>query len=386
MPTQKQNFYVLLITIVSGTCTLIAGLLCYFLLGIKEVVPHLYWLYSVAILINLALFYLHKNLDTVFITTSLFIFIFCFVIACYSGGISSPMFYISPAIIIAGYIMRRQYGRYTALVITLFVVLMYILDEHTTYLKNYVPENAQAAFSLLSIIISIVMLGGVLGDFMAKNSYQVYKAKKFIEVQNQEKEVLITEIHHRVKNNLQIIMSLLKLQGHLIEDKGTLQIFDETRGRIYSMALTHEMLYQGTDLSNVGYDMYIDQLIINLIDSLSLDAEKVKKEIDVPAIKINLNTAIPLGLIINEVITNALKYGVSEDGITYLFLKLEKKENNLYALTIGDKGTGLPPALNLENSPSLGLQLIQLLAEQLDGEIETDSSNGTRYTLLFKSQ
>ena len=230
------------------------------------------------------------------------------------------------------------------------------------------------------------MLGGILGDFMAKNSYYVYKAKKYIEIQNQEKEILLKEIHHRVKNNLQIVMSLLKLQGYLIKDEKTLQIFDETRGRIYSMALTHEMLYKGDDLANIGYDKYVERLILNLVDSLSLEKEKVFTDIHIPEVKINLDTAIPLGLVINEVITNALKYGANSEGQTHIFIKLSVIGKEDFILEISDTGKGINEEITHENSDSLGLQLIQTLAEQLDGEITRKSEEGTKYTLIFKAQ
>lgn len=230
------------------------------------------------------------------------------------------------------------------------------------------------------------MLGGILGDFMAKNSYQVYKAKKFIEVQNQEKEVLLKEIHHRVKNNLQIVMSLLKLQGYLIKDEKTLEIFDETRGRIYSMALTHEMLYKGDDLANLGYNKYVETLILNLIESLSMSKANVSTDIQIPNVKINLDTAIPLGLVINEVITNSLKYGANEEGKTHVFIRLTIVGKDNFTLEIGDNGKGINEEVTYENSDSLGLQLIQTLTEQLDGQITRESVNGTKYTIAFKAQ
>ena len=386
LPTKKQKYYIILITIVSGVLTTLLGVFCYFLLGIQTNIPFIFWGYTVAVLVNLGLFLLHKNLDISYITTAFLVFLGSFLVAMNSGGISSPMIYILPSIIIAGYIMRRKYGRYTAIFISLAVLAIYLLEFVDGAISNHVPLESQAEFSLLSIIMCIVMLGGILGDFMAKNSYYVYKAKKYIEIQNQEKEILLKEIHHRVKNNLQIVMSLLKLQGYLIKDEKTLQIFDETRGRIYSMALTHEMLYKGDDLANIGYDKYVERLILNLVDSLSLEKEKVFTDIHIPEVKINLDTAIPLGLVINEVITNALKYGANSEGQTHIFIKLSVIGKEDFILEISDTGKGINEEITHENSDSLGLQLIQTLAEQLDGEITRKSEEGTKYTLIFKAQ
>lgn len=386
MPSKKQILYVQLLVFSSSTASIIMGLLCLFLLNITVIIPYLFFGYALASFINLRLFYWHKNLDVSYLTIAFLIFAGCYSIAFYSGGINSPMLYILPSITIAGYIMRRNYGRYSTVVIALTVVIMYLLDNYIGCTRDLIPAESKSFFNLMVITISLVMLGGILGDFMAKSNYQVYKAKKQIESQNQEKELLLKEIHHRVKNNLQIVMSLLKLKGYLVKDKETLEIFDETRSRIYSMVLTHELLYRGDDLANVSYDDYIDNLISNLVDTLSLDKSKVSTEVSVTAVKINLDTAIPLGLLINEVITNALKYGKDENGFTHIFLRLSVKGRQHFSLEIGDTGKGIDEEITAENSESLGLQLIQTLTEQLDGEVERFSDNGTKYIIRFKAQ
>jgi Signal transduction histidine kinase len=356
------------------------------MLNITEIIPHIFFIFSGSTLINLALFFWHKNLDFSFVSTSVLVFVGCLSIAFYSGGITSPIIFILPSIIIAGYIMRRSYGRYVTITVAITLVIMYYLTNQPNIVQNFVPESAKSTFSLLSTIVILIMLGNVLGSFMSKNNYEIYQSTKQIEKQNKEKETLLKEIHHRVKNNLQIVMSLLKLQSFLIKDRKSLEIFEETRSRIYSMALTHEMLFKGEDLTNIGYDEYINNLITNLVYTYSIDISKVKTDIKIPAIKINLDTAIPLGLLINEIITNALKYGKKPDGTTNIYLSLETDKADSYILEVGDNGIGIDRDLSSENSESLGLQLIETLAEQLDGAVVRSSENGTSYKICFKGQ
>lgn len=383
MPTRKQFIYNLLIALVSSFSTAIIGVLCYFVLDITLVIPYIFWSFSVLMLINLGLFYWHRNLDISFFVTAFLIFLGCFSIALFSGGILSPMLYIMPSIVIAGYIMRRKYGRWSTIVIGLSIVLMYFLGNCVGCIQDYVPEYSKDEFSLIAILVALIMLGGILGDFMASSSYQVYKAKKQIESQNKEKEILLKEIHHRVKNNLQIVTSLLRLQTYQLPEGETKNVLDESRNRIASMALTHEMLYKGDDLANIGYDKYIKSLAERLEESLNFERLKVIYDIQVPELKLKLDTAIPLGLLINEILTNSFKYGLNPDRETTIYIHLSKPLKDNYILKIGDNGKGFSDKITHENTESLGLQLIHTLTEQLDGTIERTNEKGTQYVIHF---
>lgn len=383
MPTKKQLIYNLLITLVSCFASGLIGLFCYFLLDIKVVIPYIFWAYSILILLNLGFSNFHKNLDVTFFITAVLIFSGCYTIAMFSGGIQSPMLFILPSIIIGGYIMRRSYGRWTAVFMAVAIFVMYFLVNCSTYISDYVPAHSKDEFSLIAILISIVMLGGILGDFMASSSYQVYKAKQKIESQNREKEILLKEIHHRVKNNLQIVMSLLRLQTYNLEEGKTKTILDESRNRIASMALTHEMLYKGDDLANIGYNVYIERLVESLDESLNFEQIPIEYDIKVPEIKLKLDTAIPLGLLINEILTNTFKYGLSQKTGAQIYIELKKTEPNKYHLAIGDNGSGFSQNKTADNSDSLGLQLIETLADQLDGTVTRKNLRGTHYTINF---
>ena len=155
---------------------------------------------------------------------------------------------------------------------------------------------------------------------------------------NREKELLLKEIHHRVKNNLQIVTSLLNLQSNSIEDEQTKSLFEISLHRISSMALVHELLYQSKDFSKINYGSYLKKLILPLIDSMNPAGSNISLNIEADEISLNINTSIPLGLLINEIITNSLKHGfvVNQTGEVYLRLHNDGESN--FSLCIGDNG------------------------------------------------
>lgn len=196
-----------------------------------------------------------------------------------------------------------------------------------------------------------------------------------------EKEILLKEIHHRVKNNLQVISSILNLQSSYVEDEKTLSILQESRNRVRTMAIIHENLYRTEDFSSINFTDYIDNLTGNLISSYRTNVE-VRLEKELEQVQIVLDQAIPCGLILNEIITNSLKYAwaPSEKGIVNISLK-EKKE--VVFIEISDDGIGLPFDFKNPNTDTLGLQLVLTLIDQLDGEINVDTQNGTKYLINF---
>ncbi len=202
---------------------------------------------------------------------------------------------------------------------------------------------------------------------------------------NDQKELLLKEIHHRVKNNLQIITSLLKLQANSVEDQATMELFELSLHRINSMALVHDLLYRSEDFSRINYGMYLETLVTPLIQSMTRDKAEIELEIRAENISLNINTSIPLGLLINEIITNSIKHGLKgkEQGKIYIFITQE--EDGDYCLAIGDNGIGFARDVDIEEADSLGLQLITSLGEQLMGEIARHHDKpGTHYRLVFK--
>lgn len=202
-----------------------------------------------------------------------------------------------------------------------------------------------------------------------------------------EKEVLLKEIHHRVKNNFQTISSLLSLQSLYIKDEQTLELFKNSQGRIKTMTLIHEKLYESGDLSKIDFNEYIQSLTAYIFDSSLLQPGQVRLKIKIKKdIYLNIDTAIPIGLIINELVSNSLKYAFPENrkGDIRIILEdcIDKKYD--YTLIVADNGVGIMEDIDFKNSNSLGMSIIYALVEQLYGNIDLDIKRGTTFTIKFK--
>ena len=213
--------------------------------------------------------------------------------------------------------------------------------------------------------------------------------KKIIEEQMREsireKEVLLQEVHHRVKNNLQVISSILNLQTSYVKDENSLTILRESQNRIKSMSFIHESLYQTKDFSQIDFSDYARTLATNLIQTYSLEIGAVNLRTDLGETYLSLDQAIPCGLIANELISNALKYAFTDKDRGEIFLSA-REENGVIHFIVSDDGVGLPEGFDYENSESLGLQLVYTLADQLDAEVEVTVKDGTKYLIKFDKQ
>lgn len=204
-----------------------------------------------------------------------------------------------------------------------------------------------------------------------------------------EKEMLLKEIHHRVKNNLQVISSLLSLQSRHVTNKDALAMFIESRGRVRSMALVHELLYGSHDIAHIDFSEYIDRLTSALFKAYHTDAQRIQISIDVKGVSLGIDLAIPCGLIINELTSNALKHAFPENlpHEGRIHIRMRELKNGNIELFIGDNGIGLPEDLDIRKSNSLGLHLVTLLSEeQLQGVLTVESVNGCAYTIEFPQE
>ena len=208
-------------------------------------------------------------------------------------------------------------------------------------------------------------------------------AEKNLQDSLKQKEILLKEVHHRVKNNMQVISSILNLQSAYVKDIKTLQILKESQNRIKSMAFIHESLYTNDDFSQIDFSEYITNLVQNLFRTYDVFDDNIILDLQIDRVYLNLDSAIPCGLIVNELISNSLKYAfdINSGGIIKIMLTLEKE---VVVLTVGDNGKGIPQDLKIEDSQTLGLQLISSLVEQLEGELSLDRQNGTIFTIKFK--
>jgi two-component sensor histidine kinase len=215
------------------------------------------------------------------------------------------------------------------------------------------------------------------------------KAEEQIKNSLEEKEILLREIHHRVKNNLMIVSSLLAHQSQYIRDKDVIDMFTDSQNRILSMALVHEKLYQSKNLAKIDFKEYIDDLVVDLIQSYEVNGNKITLNMNIENIQLDIDFAIPCGLIINELVTNSLKYafpvGTQTQGeIKIAFHSIDRNEN-IFELVDSDNGIGLPKDLDFRKTDSLGLHLVTTLAEkQLHGEITLNRSKGTEFKIKFR--
>ena len=200
-----------------------------------------------------------------------------------------------------------------------------------------------------------------------------------------EKEILLKEIHHRVKNNLQVISSILNLQSNYIDDERTLGVLQESRNRIRSMSIIHENLYRTTNFASIDFGGYIKNLVSNLRALYFSDEVQVIINYDLDEVDLILDQAVPCGLIMNELITNALKYAVEPGKLNIIAINVKEVDKNI-EIMVRDNGQGLPPNMVIEKNDSLGLQLVQTLVEQLDGDMAYSSENGTKFLITFEKQ
>ena len=210
------------------------------------------------------------------------------------------------------------------------------------------------------------------------------RSEKAIQASLREKEILLREIHHRVKNNMQIISSLFNLQSGHIKDENARQMFKEGQLRIRSMALIHEKLYQSRDLSKIDFADYLRSLAEYLFQFFRVNADRIRLETDLEDVSLDVNSAVPCGLLVSELITNALKHAFPGDRKGVVRIGLRREEPGIVELRVADDGVGFPEAVDFRRTESLGLQIVSLLVGQIEGTIELDRKTGTAFTIAFR--
>lgn len=207
------------------------------------------------------------------------------------------------------------------------------------------------------------------------------ESEQFVLNSLREKEVLLKEIHHRVKNNMQIVSSLLSLQLDSLQDEKSRSLFMEAQGRISSMALVHEKLYQSNDLARINFTEYLQELTDNLTGALGARTRGIALRLEIAQVQLGIDTAIPCGLIINELASNAYKHGFPQGGPGEVTLTFERLEDNRLRLVVADNGRGIPAGFDFSRSKTLGMQLVHTLVRQLRGTIEIQGPPGARFIL-----
>jgi two-component sensor histidine kinase/sensor domain CHASE-containing protein len=201
-----------------------------------------------------------------------------------------------------------------------------------------------------------------------------------------KKQLFLKEIYHRVKNNLQIVISLLNLQSQKTNDKKTIEIFKESQNRIKSMALIHERLYKSKNLAGINFKEYANDLVNNLFRSYGVQSGIINFKIDMDDVILNLDTANPCGLIITELVSNSLKHAFPAERKGEILIKFNSDNNENLTLIVRDNGIGFPTDIDFKKTNTLGMQLVTSLVGQLKGIIELDINNGTEFKITFKEK
>lgn len=252
-------------------------------------------------------------------------------------------------------------------------------------LKLLQASNQRRTYILLMSLLGLGVLS-LVGFLYNKNRTNkiLNQQKDQIQKSLDEKEILLREIHHRVKNNLQVISSLLKLQSRTVDDAAALSALQEGQNRVKSMALIHQNLYQEDNLTGVDVKDYFEKLTRHLFDSYKVSKDNIDLQLDICDIRLDVDTVIPLGLILNELISNALKYAFDQTEKGILSIRLVESTDQLI-LQVEDNGKGLQEVRqNVEDATSFGYSMIHTFADQLDGKLEFRSEKGTKVSLTLR--
>jgi PAS domain S-box-containing protein len=272
------------------------------------------------------------------------------------------------------------------------------LQKSATLITEKVAKGEKASFEAIrrhksgrmiavSVLASPIVIGGKqVGTYgIYRNITERKKAEEQIKASLKEKEILLQEVHHRVKNNMQIISSLLNLQSRHVKDKESLGLFKSSQNRVKSMALIHERLYQSKDFTRIDVADYVQNLTNHLFITYGISKDAVKLKMNIKDIFLDINTAIPCALIINELVSNSLKHAFPNGKKGEIQISMSPLSKDEIELVVGDNGVGMLEDANLKNTKSLGLYLVSMLAEdQLHGEIKLDKTEGTAFRFRLR--
>ncbi len=332
-----------------------------------------------------------KSVPTIFLMISVEVILHALLSVYYIGYGSGFSFFIFtlPAVhlLYDKWSFRLNVGYYLGLVLSIAAV--YLMDIFSTpvYALDSTLLSYTKVLCAISTAATILLILFTFRQLVQRNESELrntYKAleKKTVEVSNQleSKEILLKEIHHRVKNNLQLISSLINLQKNKLSDKRTIQVLSESRNRIHAMALVHKKLYEEKNQSVVDFRPYLDELI-NSHQNLNYP---IKCTLIADHVLLDLDTAIPLSLIANELVTNSFKHAFTMDRENTLDVILTEEKENGYVLKLVDNGPGLPEGFSLESSESLGMEIVNALSNQIDADISFNSTpTGTAFEVHF---
>ena len=254
------------------------------------------------------------------------------------------------------------------------------LDEQGALTVDYSLNIGGREFWFAGMISPMPSDAAIL---VARDITERKRAEEQIKASLREKEALLKEIHHRVKNNLQVISSLLNLQSYLVAEPRVLELLRDSQNRVRSMALVHEKLYRSSDLARIDFAEYVRSLTAQLIRSYSDNSHQVELKAQTDSIWLDVDTAVSCGLIINELVSNALKHAFPNGRAGEICLELARGDAGRLTLRVSDTGVGFPANVDFRNTPSLGLQLVNTLVEQIGGAVDLECQQGTAFKIIF---
>ena len=241
------------------------------------------------------------------------------------------------------------------------------------------PVEAKKLLSLIDEFAGITLMKWELERKEKKRR----QAEEYLKKSLEEKDILLREVHHRVKNNMQIISSILRMQSRNIDDPKLKEILQESQNRIHTMALIHENLYNHESLANIKFSTYIKSLSGNIARTYANLHANIKFEYKMEDAYLPIDTAIPCGLIINELISNSFKYAFNGNSTGMIGIYFKELTKNAFQLIVSDNGIGIPANIDITKTKSLGMKILHKLVQQIDGTIQSDFSNGTKFTITF---
>ncbi len=253
--------------------------------------------------------------------------------------------------------------------------------------KNLLLVGLLLLFVLVALFYNLSRIKQKNNNILKAKNNEIDNQRQEIQQSLEIKETLLKEIHHRVKNNLQIISSLLNLQSKNIKDKNVLSSLNEGKNRVEAMSLIHQNLYQSDNLTSISMHNYLEQLMHHLSSSFHSNDKIVKYQIETNNVEFDIDTAIPIGLIVNELVSNAYKHAFPRQQKGNIYINLSKKDNKEFVLEVKDDGIGIPMNLDIKKTNSLGLKLVKSLStKQLKGSLEISNSKGTVFEIKFKDE
>ncbi len=243
------------------------------------------------------------------------------------------------------------------------------------------PVEAKKLLSLIDEFAGITLMKWELERKEKKRR----EAEEYLKKSLAEKEILLREVHHRVKNNMQIISSILRMQSRNIDDPKLKDVLQESQNRIHSMALVHENLYNNKSLANINFSSYIKSLTNNIARSYTSHQANVIFDYQIEDAYLPMDIAIPCGLIINELISNSFKYAFKDKSDGIISIHFTNQKDDEYKLVVSDNGIGISDTFDITKTKSLGMKILHKLVQQIEGTLKSDFSNGTKFTIIFKT-